>query len=90
MKPVSEHVREHRSALAGLEKRILMWLAVRLPRWATPDHLTLLGLGAMLAAGLMASLPVISPAARPRACACPSARLRSNDIACGRRRDKHA
>ena len=52
MKPVSEHVREHRSALAGLEKRILIWLAVRLPRWATPDHLTLLGLGAMLAAGL--------------------------------------
>jgi len=50
--PVSEHVREHRSALAGLEKRILIWLAVRLPRWATPDHLTLLGLGAMLAAGL--------------------------------------
>src|SRR5438876_9399741 len=50
--PVSEHVREHRSALARLEKRTLIWLAARLPRWATPDHLTLLGLGAMLAAGL--------------------------------------
>jgi phosphatidylglycerophosphate synthase len=50
--PVSEHVREHRSALARLEKRTLIWLAARLPRWATPDHLTLLGLGAMLVAGL--------------------------------------
>jgi archaetidylinositol phosphate synthase len=52
MKPVSEHVRENRSALARLEKRTLIWLAMRLPMRVTPDHLTSLGLGAMLLAGL--------------------------------------
>ena len=26
------HVREHRSVLAAAEKRVLMWIAMRLPR----------------------------------------------------------
>lgn len=46
------HVREHRSLLAAPEKRVLVWIAARLPRWVTPDHLTLLGLASMLVAGL--------------------------------------
>lgn len=51
-RPISEHVRENRSVLAKVEKSILVWLAERLPRWITPDHLTLLALGAMLLVGL--------------------------------------
>ncbi len=46
------HVRVHGSLLAAVEKRALVWMAERLPRWVNSDHLTLLGLGAMLAAGL--------------------------------------
>ena len=48
----SGHVREHRSMLMVIEKRILIWIAQRLPGWITSDHLTLLGLLAMVAAGL--------------------------------------
>jgi phosphatidylglycerophosphate synthase len=40
------------SVLAPLEKRVLIWLAVRLPRWVNSDHLTALALLAMLGAGL--------------------------------------
>jgi len=40
------------SVLAPLEKRTLLWLAVRLPRWVNSDHLTGLALGAMLLAGV--------------------------------------
>jgi phosphatidylglycerophosphate synthase len=50
-KPVSEHVREHRSLLAGAEKRTLIWIAKRMPRWVTSDQLTLLGLLSMFVAG---------------------------------------
>jgi len=45
------HIREHSSFLAGIEKRTLVWMAQRLPRWITPDHLTILGLSAMILAG---------------------------------------
>jgi phosphatidylglycerophosphate synthase len=45
------HVREHRSLLAAAEKRLLIRIARRLPRWVTSDHLTLLALCAMAAAG---------------------------------------
>jgi len=45
------HVREHGSLLAGVEKRALVWMAERLPRWIHSDHLTALGLMAMAAAG---------------------------------------
>jgi archaetidylinositol phosphate synthase len=40
------------SLLSGLEKRVLIWMAQRMPRWVNSDHLTVLGLVAMLGAGL--------------------------------------
>ena len=49
---VGRHIREHGSVLAVVEKRALIWMAERLPRWVSSDLLTLLGLGAMVAAGL--------------------------------------
>jgi len=36
---------------AEVEKRALAWMAVRMPEWVTPDHLTVLGLLAMLLGG---------------------------------------
>jgi len=47
-----DHTREHRSLLASPEKRLLIAIATRLPRWLSSDHLTLLGLLSMPAAGL--------------------------------------
>jgi len=44
--------RQQQSLLAPLEKKTLLWLAARMPAWVGPDHLTLLGFAAMLAAGL--------------------------------------
>ena len=40
------------SVLSGLEKRALVWMAGRMPRWVNSDHLTALGLLGMLGAGL--------------------------------------
>jgi archaetidylinositol phosphate synthase len=40
------------SFLAPLEKRCLIWLAHHTPRWINSDHLTALGLVALLGAGL--------------------------------------
>jgi phosphatidylglycerophosphate synthase len=45
------HTREHRSLLADGEKRLLIAMARRLPPWINSDHLTLIGLLAMPAAG---------------------------------------
>jgi phosphatidylglycerophosphate synthase len=45
------HVREYGGLLEAPEKKALLWLAQRIPRWINSDHLTLLGLGSMLAAG---------------------------------------
>jgi phosphatidylglycerophosphate synthase len=47
-----QHRREHGSLLAAPEKRLLVWMAERLPRWVNSDHLSALGLSAMLVAGL--------------------------------------
>lgn len=44
-------VREQTSLLAPLERVCLSWLARNLPSWVKPDHLTLVGLSAMLVAG---------------------------------------
>ncbi len=44
--------RELGSILSGTEKRALIFLAERMPRWVSSDHLTLLGLLGMLGAGL--------------------------------------
>jgi phosphatidylglycerophosphate synthase len=46
------HVRDHRSLLAEVERRLLVDIARRLPEWVTSDQLSLLGLLAMPAAGL--------------------------------------
>lgn len=47
-----EAARAQVSLLAPLEKRALLWLARHTPAWIGPDHLTALGLLAMLGAGL--------------------------------------
>src|SRR5512140_2757355 len=47
-----EATREQVSFLAPLEKKCLIWLAGHMPAWINPDHLTVLGLAAMLGAGL--------------------------------------
>lgn len=43
--------RVQESWVAGGEKRALLWLAARVPRWIGPDHLTALGLAAQIGAG---------------------------------------
>lgn len=47
----STHIRQHNSILATAEKRALIWIAQRLPRWINSDHLSALGLAAMAGAG---------------------------------------
>ena len=47
-----EAKRIQQSFLAALEKKALLWMAARTPRWINSDHLTLLGLLAMVGAGL--------------------------------------
>jgi archaetidylinositol phosphate synthase len=42
----AEHQRTSEFVLAGFERRVLPWLAARLPRWVLPDDLTALGLAA--------------------------------------------
>jgi phosphatidylglycerophosphate synthase len=49
---VVSHVRQHNSILANAEKRALIWMAERLPRWINSDHLSALGLVSMGGAGL--------------------------------------
>jgi archaetidylinositol phosphate synthase len=44
-------VREHGSFTAAAEKRLLVWIARRLPCWVSSDHLTLLAFAAMALAG---------------------------------------
>ncbi len=46
------HSRLNNGLLAGAEKRALIWLARRLPPGINSDHLSALGLAAMLTAGL--------------------------------------
>src|SRR5262245_57211385 len=50
------------SVLAPLEKRVLLWLAARMPRWVNSDHLTAVALAAMLLAGLSYCLARVSDA----------------------------
>jgi phosphatidylglycerophosphate synthase len=45
-------VRVNNGLLGAAEKRILIWIARRLPRWVNSDHLTVLGLLGMVAAGV--------------------------------------
>ncbi len=53
------HRREHHSVLAAAEKRLLVWIARRLPPAIGSDHLSALGLASMAAAGgFCAMLPL--------------------------------
>jgi phosphatidylglycerophosphate synthase len=55
--------RVHGSLLAAAEKRLLVWMAERLPSWIGSDHLTVLGGLAMAGAGLCyAAAPFWPPA----------------------------
>lgn len=55
------HLRENNGLLAGPEKRVLIRLARRLPLRINSDHLSVLGLGAMLAAGLSFAALALTP-----------------------------
>ena len=46
------HTRDNSSVSARLEKRLLIWIAHRLPRAINSDHLSTLGLASMALAGL--------------------------------------
>jgi phosphatidylglycerophosphate synthase len=41
-------MRLHKSVLAAQEKRVLIWLAERTPKWVNSDHLTILGFAAQI------------------------------------------
>jgi archaetidylinositol phosphate synthase len=49
-------VRIQESVLAPLERRLLIWLARRMPTFVTPDKLTALGLVSLASAGLLYAL----------------------------------
>ena len=57
------HVRQHNSLLAAAEKRALIWMATRLPRWVNSDHLSALGLASMAGAGIAFVLASSDPVA---------------------------
>jgi archaetidylinositol phosphate synthase len=48
--------RVHGSLLAGVEKRALVWMAQRMPRWVNSDHLTALGSAALLMCGICSAV----------------------------------
>lgn len=62
-KPWLEAKRIHTSMLAAAEKRLLVWIAGRLPGWINSDHLTSLAGVAMLVAGVCYWIGPASPAA---------------------------
>lgn len=51
MSTSAAHVRVNHGVLAAAEKRVLVWMATRLPQWVTSDQLTVLALLAMAVAG---------------------------------------
>ena len=57
------HIRQHNSLLAASEKRVLVWIASRLPRWINSDHLSALGLAAMAGAGASFYVAQVDPVA---------------------------
>ena len=59
-KPYQSATRVLTSVLAPLEKRVLIWLASRMPRWVTSDGLTILALFAMIGTGLSFWLASVS------------------------------
>jgi archaetidylinositol phosphate synthase len=72
---VSEHsfksaARQQESILSPLEKRVLAWLARRMPSWINSDHLTLLGFLGMILAGVCYALARWNPLALAVAVVC--------------------
>ena len=57
------HLRQNTSVLATAEKRALIWMATRLPRWVHSDHLSGLGLVSMAGAGLAFVVAASEPVA---------------------------
>ncbi|HUB82065.1 MAG TPA: CDP-alcohol phosphatidyltransferase family protein [Bryobacteraceae bacterium] len=55
--------RIHRALTADVEKRLLVWMAHRVPASIGPDHLTLLGFASQLLAGCSYALASRAPAA---------------------------
>lgn len=49
--PFANAIRLQESFTARGERKVLAWLAARLPSWVNSDHLTLIGFGAMFLAG---------------------------------------
>jgi phosphatidylglycerophosphate synthase len=60
--PYQDPKREIGGLTAAAEKRALVWLAARLPEWVMPDHLTALGLLALLGGGLAYAFSSSAPA----------------------------
>src|SRR5277367_931237 len=48
--------RIHGSFLAAAEKRALIWMAERIPKWVNSDHLTAIGFAAQIATGVCYAL----------------------------------
>ncbi len=63
--PACHHVREHTSLLASVERRVLHWIARRLPEQVTSDQLSAVGLLSMVAVGVGFALFPWTPWAAP-------------------------
>jgi phosphatidylglycerophosphate synthase len=59
--PFTSATRVQTSVLTALEKRVLIWLAHRLPAWVNSDHLTVLALAAMIGVGASYWLASVTP-----------------------------
>ncbi len=55
------HIRTNTGLTATLEKRLLVWIANRLPAWMNSDHLSAIGLLSMACAGLSFAAFRVSP-----------------------------
>jgi hypothetical protein len=55
--------RVQESMLAGVEKKTLIWMARRMPAAINADHLSILGLVSMIAAGALYAAAAYWPAA---------------------------
>jgi archaetidylinositol phosphate synthase len=49
-------IRVHGSLLAAVEKRVLVWMAERMPSWVNSDHLTVIGFAAQIGTGVCYAL----------------------------------
>jgi phosphatidylglycerophosphate synthase len=53
--------RIHHALTATVEKRLLVWIALRVPAWIGPDHLTVLGFASQMLAGGAYALASLDP-----------------------------